>query len=150
MNNPIVLIIVLLVSALSITGLVLLNARLGGWSPARIDSAEAAGAELEGDVIGFEAGRGAVSADGLGALVEERGGSRLGLVLARGDRLVTRALNPGEILAVTREGESVTLHLADFTLPRAVLIFGDETIAGDWADRAARLTSETRRDGKPA
>lgn len=144
MDDPLILIGVLVVSAVSITGLVLLNRRLGGWTPARLESLDAAARHLTGDVIGFVPGQGVLSADVRAALIEERGGARLGLVLARGDRCVTRALRPEEIIAVHREGATLTLHLADFTFARAVVTLDDETIAARWAERAARFTSESR------
>lgn len=146
MDDPLILIVVLLVSAVSITGLVLLNRRLGGWTPARLDGVDAAARRLGDDVIGFEPGEGVLAADAGAALIEERGGKRLGLVLARGDRCVTRALRPEEIIAITREGATLTLHLADFTLPRIVTTLEDEPTAARWADRATRFTTQTRAD----
>lgn len=146
MSEPLILILVLIASAVSITALVLLNRWLGGWTPARLDSLQAAAGHLADDIVGFEAGEGALAVDARAALVEERGGRRLGLVLARGDRCVTRALAPGELIAVTREGATLTLHLADFTLNRVVTTLQDETTAMRWADRAGRFTSR-QRDG---
>lgn len=151
MNDPVILALVLAISALSITGLVLLNRRLGGWTPARLDSLEAAGRCLADDVVGFVPGEGALGSDGAAALVEERGGDRLGLVIARGDRCVTRALRPGELIAVTREGATLTLHLADFTFARFATTLKDEETAARWAERAARFTSASRGgDAEPA
>lgn len=150
MDDPLILIAVLAASALSITALVLLNRWLGGWTPTQLDSVEAAGARLSDDVIGFRPGEGALAADRRAALVEEAGGDRLGVVIARGDRFVTRALGPREIIAVNREGLTLTLDLGDFTFSRVVVTLDDEAEARRFEAMARQLTKEPSGHAEPA
>ncbi len=136
MNDLFTLAAVLVGSALAVGLVIGLNAVLGGWSPARIDSAEAAAATLELDVLGFRAGNDAVAAaDGRAALVMEADGARLGLALSRGDIIVSRALRPGEVRGAQAQGPRLVITMDDFTLPRAHLTLADETEARLWADR---------------
>jgi hypothetical protein len=139
MDDPIILSLILAGAALAVAGLVVLNRLIGGWSPASLDDPEAAGARLAEDVVGFEPGEGACAADGRAAVVLEADGQRLGLVLARGGRTVTRVFRPGEVDAVSREGAALDLRLADFTLPRARVIMADEAEAEAWRSRIARF-----------
>ena len=154
MDDPLILFAVLAVSAVSITALVLLNRWLGGWTPARLEDIEAAGQHLRDGVIDFRLPErddmNALARDGAGALFLETGGDRLGLVLARGDRFICRALRPGEILAVTQDGPVLDLHIADFTLRRARLAFETESEAWTWADHAGDFISESEHHGEPA
>ena len=78
MNDPLILILVLIASAVSITGLVLLNRWLGGWQPARLESPAGAATCLSNDIVGFCAGETVLFDQGTGAFVMEQGGDRLG------------------------------------------------------------------------
>lgn len=142
MDDPVALILVLLVSAISITGLVLLNRYLGGWTRARLSSPEEAAERMAEDAVGFRGSEAVLGRDGAAALVLDADARRLGLVFARGSRFVTRALRPGELIAVTREGDTLTLHLADFTWPRFVTTLDDEETARRWAELAADYLAE--------
>lgn len=150
MDDPLMLAAILAGSAAAISALILLNRWLGGWTPSRLDSLADAGERLGADVVGFRPGAGALATDRLAALVREEGGDRLGLVIARGDRYVTRALAPGELLSVRREGRTLTLHIADFTLSRVGVTLEDEAAARDFETLAKRLTRETARHARTA
>jgi hypothetical protein len=139
MDDPIILALVLAGAALAVAGLIGLNRLIGGWSPAALGDLEAAGTRLAEDVVGFEPGEGACAADGQAALVLEKGGERLGLVLARGDRTVTRVFRPGEVGAVAREGAALVFRFSDFTLPRARVIMADDAEAEAWRSKIARF-----------
>ena len=125
--------VVLGASALAIALLVLLNVLIGGWASARLTSAEAAEQALAHGVYGFRAQPPvALSADGAGALALEEGGGRLGLAVALGDTITVRALAPGDLKAVRRHGEELTLALNDYTFPTARLRFADAEHAQRW------------------
>ncbi|PWE16386.1 hypothetical protein DDZ18_13260 [Marinicauda salina] len=151
MNDVLLISLVLAGSALSIAALVALNVMVGGWSPARLDDAEAAAGQLAADIIGFEPGERVCGAQGRAALVMERSGDRLGLVLARGDRFVTRAIRAGELRETVRRGATLELRFSDFTLPSAEITFPDERSAAAWAAEAQRfVASETFADARAA
>lgn len=133
-DSPLALVIVLGVSALAVGGLIALNRFIGGWSDVRFEDVSLPALRLEEDVIGFRAGEGVIANDGLAALVMEQGGARLGLVLARGDRCVTRAIRPGEIARLEADGPRFHIHFNDFTLPRVALDL-DEAAADGWGAR---------------
>ncbi|MEO1039903.1 MAG: hypothetical protein AAFX09_10175 [Pseudomonadota bacterium] len=141
MDSALVQILVLIISALAIAGLVWLNARLGGWTPARVESLAAARAVLEFDVIGFRAAQGVLAADGRAALFTEDGGERLGLVTALGDGLVSRALGAGDVRAVDRDGAGLKLALNDYTYPAVTLTLADEDEAESWRRAIEALTA---------
>jgi hypothetical protein len=151
MNEILTLLGVLLASALAIAGLVVLNRWLGGWQPARLESPEHAATCLANDVVGFRAGDTVIFDQGTGALATERGGDRIGLVQARGDRFVTRVLSNGDVAGVEREGRTLTLRLCDYTFSRLDAVMPDEAEAEVWAERLnGFLRAEGGRDAQPA
>lgn len=131
------IILVVGASALAIGLLVILNILIGGWTPARLRTEDEAAQALADGVFGFRAASPvALAADGHGALAREAGGDRLGLAVAFGDRLTVRALRPGDLRSVERDGARLTLRLNDYTLPSAALRFSDAETAQQWAAEA--------------
>ena len=126
MSDIISLIVLLVGVALSISALGWLNTRLGGWAPAHLDDLSEARKALEPDIIGFAGAKGAMSSDGRSAYVLEEGGARLGLVVAKGDRLVTRALCADEIRAIETQGETTHIMIKDWTLPSIEMRLGED------------------------
>ena len=139
MTEPVVLLIVLAGSVLGVALIVMLNRAIGGWSPAVVAGEDGARRALEADVIDFEAGEGAVDVEGRSALFTETGGHRLGLVVARGDGLIARALGPGDVRQAAIEDATLVLRLNDYTLPRAEVTLDDIAPAETWAQRARAL-----------
>jgi hypothetical protein len=140
MDDLVTAILVLGASALAIGLLVVLNLLLGGWTPAQLRGEEDVMRALDDGVFGFRAAPGVgLAADGRGALALEQDGDRLGLVTGVGDRLTVRALRPGEISAVERDGSRLTLVLNDYTLSRVDLRFADMSEAQRWESTAAAL-----------
>ncbi len=136
------IILVLGASALAIALLVVLNIIIGGWSPARLRTEEEAASALAEGVFGFEAARPiALAADGQGALALERGKGRLGLAVCLGDRITVRALRPGEVRGIERDGARLSLHLNDYTLPAARLRLADAETAQHWQAEAERFSA---------
>lgn len=140
MSDLLLLAAVIAGSGVSIALLVLMNRLIGGWRPARLDDAAAVVSAVETAVSSFKAGpEAALDRDGRAGLVCEAGGRRLGLALVLGDRVTARALAPGEVRQVTRQGAQLTLELNDFTLPRARLALGGEEEAERFALHACAL-----------
>lgn len=125
----------LLGSLLGIGLLVGLNLLLMGRARQRLDPAAAA-ALLAAEHPGFRARDIAVTAAADAALVEDAAGA-LYLVVALGDRLVSRGL-ANAYPSVTRDGKMLTLRFRDFTFPRARLVFADDAEAEDWQRRLLR------------
>lgn len=125
----------------AVSALVGFNVWIGGWSPSRIESVEDAGRVLKQDLLTFEPGRtGVLATDGLAALVEAREGNAIGYLSARGDTLVSRLIEPGNVArAELRDGGVIMLHFKDFTFPSARITLGDNNAAREWA---ARLSTE--------
>lgn len=141
MDSPLAILIVLGVSALAIGALIVLNRLIGGWQDICFEDSALPSQRLQEDVVGFRAGEGVVSADGLAALVMEQGEARLGLVLARANRCVTRVLRPGEIARLDADGTRFHVHFNDFTLPR-VTIDLDDSAAQGWGERMRRFVRQ--------
>jgi len=114
-------------------------ALLFGTRAVTITNASDAIARLQAEVAGFRAGAAAVDAASNAALVENARDGVMHLVVARGDGLVIRALKHGLVKRILRDGATLSLRLADFTLPRATLTLADEAAARDWETRLARL-----------
>ncbi|GJL97016.1 MAG: hypothetical protein DHS20C06_08330 [Hyphobacterium sp.] len=129
--------IIILVSAAAISALIALNAWIGGWTPSRIETLDAAIDQIRQDSLSFAAGDGQLSRDQRAALVCEAGSDRIGLVLAQGDILLTRIFHPDDIARVVPDGATLAIRFRDFTLPNASIAFDDEAIAAQWQ---ARLT----------
>lgn len=141
-DSPLALVIVLAASALAVGGLILFNRLIGGWKDVEFADTAMPAQRLEEDVTGFEAGEGVLSSDRKAALVMEKGEARLGLVIARGDRCVTRAIRPGEIARLDADGPRFHIHFNDFTLPRVTLDL-DESAARGWEDIMRRFVRES-------
>ncbi|WP_440957949.1 hypothetical protein ACFELO_11745 [Oceanicaulis sp. LC35] len=125
--------------------IVLLNIAMG-WTRLRLNSEETAKRFLKRDVMGFVVGgEQALTPDRRGYLCLEANGARVGLVLARGDNAVVRALRAGEIRSVDVQGSTLTITMYDYTLPRAVLDLGREGQTQDWADRLEAFVRQPRR-----
>jgi len=136
------LLFVLAGSAIAVAGLVGLNALVGGWSPARIDSLDEAAERLAHDLVGFHGGDGVLAADGRAALILDRDGPRLGLVVALRDRLVSRGIAPGDLTAAeinARDAAALDLRLSDFTFSHAQVRFAAPAEAEAWRTRLRRF-----------
>lgn len=137
MDDLFTIIIVLVSSAIAVALLVLLNVLVGGWTRALFTDAHAAGQAMSEAVLGFVPDTVQLDAERRAALALEDNGQRLGLAVCRGDKVTVRALRPGDLIAVARDGLLLTLRLDDFTFPAAHLRFSDETLARRWAETAA-------------
>lgn len=138
MDDLVTIILVVGASALAISLLVILNIIIGGWTPSRLRTQEEAIKALGDGVFGFQAARPVeLAADGAGALALEQNGDRLGLAICVGDRVIVRALRPGDVRAVSRDGARLTLVLDDYTLPSAALRCVDAGAAAKWEAEAA-------------
>lgn len=115
-----------------------LAAMLFGTRSVKIATAADAIHRLNMEIAGFRAGDAALDADQNAALVENARDGVLHLVVARGDGLVIRPLRHGFVKKLTREGATLSLRLADFTLPHARLTLLDEAAAQSWEARLAR------------
>jgi len=140
-DSPLAILAILAVSAFAVGAMILLNRLIGGWQDIRFDGPGLASQRLEEDVVGFRAGEGVVSTDGLAALVMEEGEARLGLALARANRCVTRVIRPGDIARLDGEGSRFHIHFNDFTLPR-VTVDLDDAAAQGWGERMRRFAAE--------
>lgn len=135
MDDGLTYVLALIGAAIGIGLIVLLNIATG-WTRLRLDTEDRALGLLKRDVMGFKAGdERALTPDRRGFLCLEANGERIGLVLARGDNAVVRALRPGEVRSADAQGSTLTLLLYDYTLPRAVLELGQDGQAQGWADR---------------
>lgn len=137
MSDIVTLVLVLGASIISVALLVGLNVFLGGWTPARFNTADDGVRAIEDGVFGFRGSADRVMArGGRVVLVLEEGGGRLGVAATSGDRATVRALRPGEVRAVSLDGAMVTLDLDDYTFPRVWLMLDDAAAAQGWARRA--------------
>jgi hypothetical protein len=135
MNDSFTYALALIGSAFGIGLIVLLNMAMG-WTRLRLNTEDEAQRFLKRDVMGFQVGSEHVlTPDRCAYLCLEANGARIGLVLARGDNAVVRALRPGDVRSAQVNGTTLTLALFDYTLPRAVLELGRDGQATDWADR---------------
>lgn len=134
--RPMNLYLYLLGSILGVALIVALNLVLLGRARALVDL-DAAKALLAAEYPGFQAQRAVLARDSRVALIEDDTGG-LYLVAGAGDTLVSRALLPGSVRAVARNGESLSIRFRDFTFPRAGLALGDAAEAKAWEARLAR------------
>ncbi|ABI65924.1 MULTISPECIES: hypothetical protein [Maricaulis] len=132
-------------SVLGVSVMVLINAWLGISRPARLVDLDDAARRLDADRVGFDAGEGVLAVDGAAALIAERSGDCLGLLVARGSDLVIRYLVPGSVRdAVVEEGSAVRLRLNDFVFAPARLRFSTADEASLWAGRLSDLQPVAR------
>ncbi|WP_429910592.1 hypothetical protein [Glycocaulis sp.] len=148
-DSPLAVLAVLAVSALAVGALIVLNRFIGGWQDIRFEDTGLPSQRLEEDVVGFRPGEGVIAANGLAALVMEEGEARLGLVLARANRCVTRVMRPGEIARLEADGARFHIHFNDFTLPRVTVDLDDASAQG-WGERMRRFVrqSDTQMQGE--
>jgi hypothetical protein len=125
----------LIASLAGIAAMVGLCAFLFGRDVVKLDTRSAA-ARLAWDVPGFRLGHSALSADQRSAVLENANDGSLWLVAARGSDFVTRRLARKDMTG--REGAALALRFSDFTFPRAVIAFHDETVARDWESRMSQ------------
>ncbi|WP_203292468.1 hypothetical protein [Maricaulis parjimensis] len=130
---------VLLGSVVGISAMVAVNAWLGLYTPAKLDSLDDAIARLDTDSVGFEAGEGEMAPDGRSALVSDATQPRLAMLVARGSDFVIRYLEPGIVKSVATEGSEIALKLNDFTFAPARLAFETPEQARKWAGRLETL-----------
>ena len=128
-------------SAIAITLLVVLNAKLGGWTPSRIESLEMAGAKLCDDHLTFVPGDGVLSMDGLASLMASTSQDSVGVVAARGAGFVTRLITHGDqIRTVEPRGDgALTLTFRGDTIRPVTLTLETAQDAHDWARRLNEL-----------
>jgi hypothetical protein len=115
--------------------LVGLNVLLFGAESARIASVADAVRRMRQEVADFYAVDATLDVAKRAALLQNARNGVLYLVVVKGNGLVTRALKKGALKTFAREGATLSLRLADFTLPRAQLTFADETTAEAWEAR---------------
>ncbi|WP_323761074.1 hypothetical protein [Maricaulis sp.] len=139
------LIYLLVGSVLGVSAMVLVNAWLGISQPSRLTDLEDAARRLDADRVGFDPGEGVLAVDGEAALIAERSGDCIGLLVARGSDLVIRYLVPGSVRdATVDEGNSIRLRLNDFVFAPARLRFHTADEASLWAERLCVLQPAVR------
>ena len=111
-----------------------LSVLLGARS-AKLASVADAVRRLRQEVADFYAVDAALDVAKRAALLQNARNGVLYLVVAKGGGLVTRALKKGALKTFTRDGATLSLRLADFTLPRAKLTLADEATAETWEAR---------------
>lgn len=132
-------------SVLGVSAMVLVNAWLGISGTARLADLKDAARRLDADRVGFDAGEGVLAVDGEGALIEERSGDCLGLLVAKGSDIVIRYLVPGSVRdAVIEDGNNVRLRLNEFVFAPARLRFSLADEATLWAGRLSKFQPANR------
>ena len=127
-------------SAIAIGSLIGLNAWMGGWTPSRIDSIDAVIKRLVDDNVVFDAGDCVLATDHQSALVMSTNGSQIGLVVARGDILISRLLDAATIKsAQCDDAGNLIIALRDLTMAKARINLGDAARANDWARKLNEL-----------
>ncbi len=123
----------------AVVALVGLAAWLGGTAELRIDSLAGAAARLRIDLLAFDfdaagGGEGVMLADGRVAVLREGGGGRrTGLVLVRGDGLVTRALPPARLALLQAVGaRGLRLRLDEPAAPLLTVEFPTPAQRDHW------------------
>ena len=135
MNDSMTHILALIGAGFGIGMIILLNIAMG-WTRLRLNTETEAQRFLKRDVMGFKVGsEETLTPDRCGYLCLEADGERIGLVLARGDNAVVRALRPADVRSAQVNGTTLMLALNDYTLPRVVLDLGRDGQAAQWADR---------------
>jgi hypothetical protein len=115
--------------------LVGLNVLLFGAESARIATVADAVRRLRQESADFYAADATLDVTRRAALLQNARNGGLYLVVVKGNGLVTRALKKGALKTFAREGTTLSLRLADFTLPRAKLTLPDEATAEAWEAR---------------
>ena len=145
MNDSLTYVLALIGAAFGIGLIVLLNIAMG-WTRLRLNTEQQAQSFLRRDIMGFQAGdEQALTADRCGYICLEADQARVGLVLARGDNAVVRALRAGELRSVEAHGATLTLTPDDYTLPRVGLELGRDGVGQSSADRLQTFVRAPRR-----
>ncbi len=131
--------IIIPVSAIAIAALIGLNAWMGGWTPSRVESLADAAARLKQDLLSFEPGDGILAKDRRAAILLEKDTGNIGLVVARGDILVTRLITPADIASAAVENNILVMRFRDFTFPDTKFAFDNTDVAAHWQ---ARMTGD--------
>ncbi len=122
----------LLGSLAGVALLVALCAALFGTKGARIAAPRNFESYLALTLPGFRARSMTLGAEAKAALAENDVDGAIHLVVVCGDGLVSRRLSRPLQRAVARNGAVLSLHLSDFTMPRADLVFADPAAATQW------------------
>lgn len=120
-------------AVLAVAALVALAWRFG-VPAARIGDVAEAGARFVEDFPDDEVVSGVLDREGRAALLELAEGTRVGLVMAFGDRFVTRRLGARDLRAARAGGGVLLLRLDDPVLPAVALELGEEA-AEHWRRR---------------
>ena len=125
----------LLFSLGGVAALVALNVMLFGFKTAKLATAQRVEAYLKQTLPAFRGRSMSLDAGHMAALAENDIDGTVHLVTVCGDAFVTRKLCKPLLRTVTREGDGLSLRLADLTLPDARLVFGDATTAALWQQK---------------
>jgi hypothetical protein len=132
-SNPVTLLVPLIGVAVILAAVWL----TGGARRVRLDRALVL-ARLGEDLPDFVAAEVAIDADGAAALIHGAEGA-LAIVFAAGDKVVVRALEPGEVRHVEAAGDRLAIDTTAFTHERFTL-----TLPGAAATWARRLAAAER------
>lgn len=121
--------------------LILINWLIGGWRSARVDSDSTARARYAQDFPDDCILDAAIDRNARAALLALDTPRAMGLVVALGDRLVTRRLRERDLRRADRDATGLTLRLDDFVLPRVRMDL-DASTAQSWAKRLSCLMDE--------
>ena len=130
MSLPVLVVLVVFGIALSVASVHF----TGGTTTATLGGADHALARFAEDFPDERPGAVRLTADSHAAFLD-LGPQRCGIVQSIGDCFLTRIVTPHDILALTREGNAVSLRLDDFTWKGGSFVFADE--AGALAVAAA-------------
>jgi hypothetical protein len=115
----------LIIAPLGVLAAIGLTWAFGGLKDARLVGAEEVAARLAELEPGFESDEITLAEGGAGAMVRGRRDQReaLAALLPFGDRMVSRVLSPGSVVAVEEADDGVLrLRLRDYTSPRIALL----------------------------
>ncbi|TPI83452.1 hypothetical protein [Mesorhizobium sp. B2-8-9] len=122
MSLPVLVVLVVFGIALSVAAVHF----TGGTTTATLAGADHALARFAEDFPDERPGSIRLTADSHAAFLD-LGPQRCGIVRSIGDCFLTRIVTPQDILALTREGNVVSLRLNDFTWKGGRFAFADET-----------------------
>ncbi|MEE2525590.1 hypothetical protein V0U79_04370 [Hyphobacterium sp. HN65] len=122
-------------SGLAILALIGLNAWLGGWTPSRIDSLDAALERFRRDYLDIAPAGSVLSSDGKAVLIADANSASTGMVIAQGDILVSRLVAPEDVAEARPDGASLMIRFRDFTFPSTRIELADDAEAARWAAR---------------
>lgn len=136
-------------SVVAVALMVLLNWLIGGWQTLRLDDPQMAVKRFLEDYWDADIAETRLSDDGKAALLELRDDDRIGLVVAMGDKLVTRQLGQSDVRRVEmrKKGEAyeLSVQLQEFSFAPLLLTFSREAEARRWKtlmDHAPKTATE--------